>query len=135
IFVHCVVAMLHEHAREFTELNANGDRTAGVEPIHVLATSLPRRHTARTSIAGQHDALFKMNMDGVVPTTTAVDKRPDFPSARFGGGRDLVIVSWEALTTIGPHCPRCIIGAIGTAELERPFAGNRDLRDIRIRNQ
>src|SRR2546429_8154060 len=40
VLVDRVVAMLHEHAAEVTELLSDGDGAAGTETIHVLAPSL-----------------------------------------------------------------------------------------------
>ena len=78
VFVHSVVAMLHEHAAEVAELHSEGDTAPWPQPIDVLAALLPCRYVAGAAVAGEDLALLKVDVDRVIPAAAAIFQGPDF---------------------------------------------------------
>src|SRR5260370_17548147 len=128
------MAVLDEHPRKFAVLHGHGDSAARMESINILATALPRRHIAETSVASEDLAFFEMNVNRVIPTSPAIDKCPDLASAHLGRSRNLVVVGREALATISSDRPRSVVCAVGSSELESAFPSHRNLRQIRVWN-
>ena len=89
-----------------------------METKHVLATSFPGWHIAETSVTSQHLTLFKVNVNGVIPTTATIDQRPNFASTALRSRRNLVVVGGQTLSTICFDGPGRVIGAVGPPKLE-----------------
>src|SRR5215475_15384450 len=99
--MHGVVAMLHEHSVELTELHGKGHASAWTETIHVLAAALPCRHIGCAAVAGQDLAFFKVNVDRMIPACAAILECPDLPRARRGCSGDPAVVGREHGAQIG----------------------------------
>src|SRR5260370_19660809 len=76
--MHGVVAVLHEHPAPIAELHPDDHVSVGTQAIDVLAAALRRR--GRLPIPRDDLALFKMDVNGMVPVKAAL-QRP-----LFGGG-------------------------------------------------
>src|SRR3954469_11017593 len=122
-----VVAVLHVHARELTELHGQRNFAAGLEPVHVLPAPLCQRHIAQTAIASENLAFFEVDVDGVIPAAAAVLKMPYLAGARLRHGREAAEVGRETLAAIRLDCPGEVISAAAAPELEGAFARDRNL--------
>src|SRR6185312_5136404 len=78
VFMHGVVAVLHEHAAPIAELHGQGYAASGTQAIHVLAAFFPGRNVRSFSVPGQDLAFFKVDVDRVIPAAATVLQRPDF---------------------------------------------------------
>src|SRR5579859_3314478 len=78
VFMHGVVAVLHEHPAPIAELHPDHYGSARTQPIYVFAAALRRRR--RTAVARDDLALFKMDVDGMVPA------KPALQGPFFAGG-------------------------------------------------
>src|SRR5579864_466832 len=76
--MHGVVAVLHEHPAPIAELHPDHHGSARTQPIHVFASAFRRRRLA--AIPGDDLALFKMDVDGMVPA------KPALQGPFFAGG-------------------------------------------------
>ena len=137
--MHGVVAMLHEHSVEFTELHGKGYASTWTKAIHVLAAFFPRGHIGCAAVAGEDLAFFKMDVDGVIPAGAGVLQRPDLPRARCGRRGDPAVIGLQHGSTICLDTPRIFIVRIGKAlgsasEFKRPLTYHRDVREIGVRN-
>src|ERR1051326_1645200 len=76
--MHGIVAVLHEHPAPIAELHPDHHGSARTQPIHVFASALRDRRFA--AIPGDDLALFKMDVDGMVPA------KPALQGPFFAGG-------------------------------------------------
>src|SRR6185369_7237180 len=83
VFVHGVVAVLHEHAAKVTELKRDFHFAAGSQAPDVLAPALPGRNLGGASITRERLALLEVDVNRVIPTTTAVPQCPYLSGAEF----------------------------------------------------
>src|SRR5471032_2019428 len=92
VFMHGVVAVLHEHPRKLAELHGESHAAAWTKAIHVLPAALPWRYVVDASVAGQDLSLFEVDVDGVIPTAATVLESPDFAAAPFRSGSNPAVV-------------------------------------------
>src|ERR1043166_1593339 len=127
VFMHGVVAVLHEHSVELTELHGEGYASARTQTIYVLAAALPRRHIGCAAVAGQNLAFFKVNVDRMVPAGAAILECPELACARSRRRSDPAVIGGQHCSGIGPHAPWILVSWIAgisgaAAKLKRTLA-------------
>src|SRR6185369_14035375 len=144
VFVHGVVAVLHEHAAKVAELECDSHFAARSQAPDVLAPALPGRNVSSTSVASQSLALLEVNMNRVIPATTTVFQCPYLSGTETWRRRDTAKVGCErsslvvSFNTPWPEERRhgvvgCLISA--AVEFEDTFTSHGNSRQVRIRNQ
>src|SRR5215217_1238477 len=83
VFVHGVVAVLHEHAAKVAELERDFHFTTGSQAPDVLAPTLPCGNLRSASVARQSLALLEVDMNRVIPTTATISQGPYFSGTEF----------------------------------------------------
>src|SRR6185312_124904 len=99
VFVHRVMAVLHEHAAKVAELHGQCHAAAWTQTIYVLPSLLPSRNITGASVSSEDLAFFKVDVNGMVPSASTVLQSPDFARAetRRRGNASVIGVSSEAL--------------------------------------
>ena len=87
--MHGVVAVFHEHAAPIAELHADDHRPVGTQAVNILPPALRQRR--RVSVPRLDLALFKMDMDGMVPARPALQS-PFFTVPYPGLRRDAAVI-------------------------------------------
>src|SRR5205085_12352193 len=113
VFVHGVVAVLHEHAAPVAELHRDRDAAARAETVNVFSPALRWRHVCGASISREHLSFLEVDVNRMIPATPLVDEMPDFPRTEPRCRRDAAVVRIELLTAIGPDSPRSDEGRVG----------------------
>src|SRR2546425_4094128 len=119
VFVRGVMAMLHEHAAPVAELHGEGHGAAGMQPVDVFASPLPRRHIRGATVARQDLAFLEMNVNGVVPSAAVINEVPHFAAAELRRCRDPAVVRIERWTAIGRDPPWTFARPVGDTALNR----------------
>src|SRR6185369_16260914 len=144
VFVHGVVAVLHEHAAKIAELECDFHFAARSEAPDVLAPALPGRNVTGTSVSSQSLALLEVNMNRVIPATATVFQCPYLSGTETWRRRDTAKVSCERSSlVVSFNTPRpeerrhgvvgCLISA--AVEFEDTFASYGNISQVRIRDQ
>src|SRR2546422_5201137 len=136
VFVRGVVAVLHEHPAEVSELHRDGDASLGTEAIDILAPPLPCRHVARAPVAGEDLPLLEVDVDRVIPVILLIDQGPDLAGAGSGRCRDPPEVRSEYIVFGRPDAPWAAErrdGVVGRlpgflSEPQGPLPGHRHVR-------
>src|SRR6185312_6483360 len=105
VFMHGVVAVLHEHPAPIAELHGQSHASTRTQTIDVFAALFPCRDIAGAAIAGQDLAFFKVDVDWVIPSAATVPECPDFASAIFRSCRNASEAGIQHLAVIGLHAP------------------------------
>src|SRR5215831_2058538 len=106
IFMHRVVAVLHEHAAPIPELHGKSHASTRTQAIDVFAALFPGRNVSSATVAGQDLAFFKVDVDRVIPAAAAVLQRPDFTRSVTRSRRNASPTRVEHRATIGSNAPR-----------------------------
>src|SRR5690242_16334373 len=135
--MHGVVAVLHEHSIEFTELHGEGYGSCRTQTIDVFAAALPRGHIRRAAIAGKNLAFFKVDVNRMVPTTAGIDERPDLARSGLRCCGNSAIVGGKHGSQISFNTPGILVSRIigiysAATELKSPLTHHRNLRKIRV---
>src|SRR5205823_6181894 len=119
------------------------DAASRAQPVDVLAPLLPGGHVPGATVAGEDLTLLEVDVDGVVPAAAAVLQRPGPAGVLARRRRDPADVRGAHVSAIGLHSPGAeeradriagrLLGA--ASELEGPGARDRNLRQVRIRDQ
>src|SRR5437899_2430536 len=114
--MHCVVAVLHEHATPIAELHGQSHASARTQTIHVLAALLPRRNVSSATVPGQDLAFFKVDVDRVVPSAAAVLQGPDFARAEGRSCGETTEAGIHHRAAIRGYSPRASLTAGASGE-------------------
>src|SRR5579864_2614245 len=102
--MHGVVAVLHEHPAPIAELHPDDHVSVHAQAIDVLAAALRGRR--RLSVAGDDLALFKMDVNGMVPVKSALQ------GPLFAGGKSRLRRNAAEVRLEGASAARTAAGAV-----------------------
>src|SRR5262245_64789944 len=134
VLVQSVVAVLHEHPAEVSELHRELDTSVRAETIDVLAALLPGRHVTGAAVAFEDLPLLEVDVDRVIPAPTVVHQIPDLAGAVTRHRRDPPEIRVELVSAVRSDAPGAaerrdgivggLLGAVPEHERARPGHGS-----------